>query len=233
PMDAYRAISEMLASLGDPYTRLRHHEETSAVFLGRHGGSVALDPLGQVRPHSRPLIAEDLEGGLGYIRLSSLTDPGVVAELRRVLQVMRDKEGIVLDLRGNPGGFSRVADAIGDLLVGPGEDVGVDVGPDGAEAQVTGGDGAVTDRPIAVLVDGATASAAERLARALEATGRGFLVGEATRGKGLAQATLVLPGGMTVMVSAAEMLDRDGRPLQGRGLRPGAREADGWLDSIP
>jgi tetratricopeptide (TPR) repeat protein len=228
--EAYRAIAEMLASLKDPYTRLRRSEETAAVYLGRRSGEVLVDALGRIRPISRTVSAEELENGLGYIRLSNLSDPGAVAEVRQALLRMREKAGLVLDLRGNRGGLARTADAIGDLLIGPGVATGVDVGPDGEETQVTGGEGALTDGEIVVLVDGQTASAAERLARALETSGRGTLVGDRTFGKGRAQVSRVLPGGMTVLVSMAEMLGPDGRPLQGRGLRPRGRRSSQQQD---
>jgi carboxyl-terminal processing protease len=218
--EAYRAIAVMLASLGDPYTRLRDWEETASTYLNPRGESVSVDALGRSRSHSRTVTIEERPDGPGYIRLSNLADPRVVEEVRRALSEMRAREGIVLDLRGNPGGSARAADAIGDLLVGPGKEAGVDLGPDGAQPQVTGGDGALTDAPLTVLVDGQTGSAAERLARTLARSGRASLIGDTTRGKGLAQASRVLPGGMTVLVSVGEMLGPDGRPLQGRGLEP-------------
>ena len=220
--DAHRAIATMLGALGDPYTRLRDAEETGALYLSRRGEGVAVDPLGRNRSQSQSVIVKDLPGGLGYIRLSNLSDPRVVEEVRRALRSMREKEGLILDLRGNPGGFARSADAIGDLLTGPGREAGVDAGPEGIATRITGGDGAQNDSPLTVLVDGQTASAAERLARTLESTGRGRLAGARTRGKGLAQVSRVLPGGATVLVSAAEMLGADGSPLQGHGLQPGA-----------
>ena len=218
--DAYRAITSMLGSLGDPYTRLRDPDETAALFLARRGTSVVTDPLGRVSPPSRTVITGDLPGGLGYIRLSNFADPNVVAEVRAALQKMRQKEGIVLDLRGNGGGLARSADEIGNLLVGPGRESGVDATASGDVAQVTGGEGALTDSPLTVLVDGQTGSAAERLARTLSDTGRGSLSGDPTFGKGKAQVSRVLPGGTTVLVSISEMLGPDGRPLQGQGLRP-------------
>jgi len=221
--DAYRAITEMLASLGDPYTRLRDPEETASLFLARRGASVLTDPLGRVSPPSKTVITGDLPGGLGYIRLSNFTDPNVVAELRAALETMRQKEGIVLDLRGNSGGLTRSADEIGNLLVGPGRDAGVDDSAAGPITQVTGGEGALTDSPLTVLVDGQTGSAAERLARTLSSTGRGSLAGDPTFGKGRAQVSRVLPGGTTVLVSISEMLGPDGRPIQGNGLQPARR----------
>jgi carboxyl-terminal processing protease len=133
---------------------------------------------------------------------------------------MRRKEGIVLDLRGNGGGLTRSADEIGNLLVGPGKEAGRDASGAGEVSQITGGDGAMTDSPLTVLVDGQTGSAAERLARTLTNTGRAALAGDPTFGKGRAQMSRVLPGGATVLVSNSEMLGPDGRPLQGRGLVP-------------
>jgi tetratricopeptide (TPR) repeat protein len=220
PADAHRAIAVMLASLGDPYARLRNPEETAAVFLTRHGGPIGPDRLGRQRPHARTVVTEDLPGNLGYIQITNLADPNAVAEVRRALMAMREKEGIVLDLRGNPGGLARSADAVADMLIGPGKEAGIDVTPAGAAPRVTGGDGAVTDRPVTVLVDGQTGSAAERLAGSLDAAGRATVVGEPTLGKGTFQTSRVLPGGYTVLVSAGEGLGPDGRPIQGRGLQP-------------
>jgi tetratricopeptide (TPR) repeat protein len=216
-----RAIATMLGSLGDPYTRLRDPEETAALFLTARGSTSATDPLGRAAIQSRTLATGELPGGLGYIRLGNLTDPGVVAEVRAALERMRRMEGIVLDLRGNTGGLARSADAIGDLFVGPGKEAGVDVGRSGETTQVTGGDGALIESPLIVLVDGQTGSAAERLARTLETTGRASLSGAATFGKGRAQISRVLPGGTTVLVTASEMLGPDRRPIQGKGLQPG------------
>ncbi len=218
--DAYRAITSMLSSLGDPYTRLRDPEETAALFLARRGTSVGTDPLGRVSPQSKTVITGELPGGLGYIRLGNFTDPNLVAEVRAALESMRRKEGIVLDLRGNGGGLTRSADEIGNLLVGPGKEAGRDASGAGEVSQITGGDGAMTDSPLTVLVDGQTGSAAERLARTLTNTGRAALAGDPTFGKGRAQMSRVLPGGATVLVSNSEMLGPDGRPLQGRGLVP-------------
>jgi C-terminal processing protease CtpA/Prc/predicted Zn-dependent protease len=217
---AHRMVAALLASLGDPYTRLRDPEETAAVWLARRGEGLALDRFGRAQPHSRTLVVEERPGGLGYIRLANLTDPAVVEELRRVLRELGEREGIILDLRGNPGGSARAADRIGDLLAGPGREAGVDVGPDGETTRITGGEGAATGAPITVLVDGRTASAAERLARDLVATGRGRLRGEATHGKGETQMTRVLPGGATVLVTVGEMLGPDRVPVEGRGLSP-------------
>jgi len=216
---ADRAIAEMLAALGDPYTRLRDPEETAAVWLTRHQAPAGSDALGRNRPAGATVTTGDLPGNLGYVQIANFTDPNAVRELRRALEALGGKSGIVLDLRGNAGGLTRSADEAADLLLGPGVEVGRESGPDGTVERVTRGDGALTGAPLTVLVDGQTASAAERLADSLESSGRAAIVGGSTFGKGLLQTSRVLPGGGTVLVSTGETLDRQGEPIQGRGVR--------------
>jgi tetratricopeptide (TPR) repeat protein len=218
--EAHQAIAAMLASLGDPYTRLRDPEETAAVYLGRHGGPAGPDPLGRNRPSGETVVTRDLPGDLGYIQIANLTDPNAVAAVRAALLTMREKAGLVIDLRGNTGGLTRSADEVADMLLGPGKETGDEITPGGTVHRRSGGSGALNDRPVTVLVDGQTASAAERLAASLEQAGRATLSGDPTFGKGLFQNARVLPGGHTVLVSAGEALGPDGQPIQKRGLRP-------------
>jgi C-terminal processing protease CtpA/Prc/predicted Zn-dependent protease len=217
---AHRAIADLLAGLDDPYTRLRDPDETAAVWLTRHSGRPETDALGHNRPAGQTVVADTLPGGLGYVQIANFTDPNAVGDVRRALQDLGKKEGLVLDLRGNGGGLTRSADAVADMLLGPGVEVGAETGPEGFVERVTRGDGALTDQPITVLVDGQTASAAERLASGLQASGRATVVGTPTYGKGIFQTSRILPGGHTVLVSTGESLQPGGRPIQGRGVRP-------------
>jgi len=220
PAAAHRAIAVLLQTLGDPYTRLRDPEETAAVWLTRHQGTAAgRDSLGRNVPGGATVTTGDLPGNLGYVQIANFTDPNAVRELRKALAALGDKSGIVLDLRGNTGGLTKSADEAADLLIGPGADVGSESGPEGTAERITGGEGAATRQPLTVLVDGQTASAAERLAGSLGAAGRAEIVGDPTYGKGLFQTSRVLPGGYMVLVSTGETLDRDGSPMQGRGVR--------------
>jgi tetratricopeptide (TPR) repeat protein len=217
--EAHRAIALLLRTLGDPYTRLRDPEETAAVWLTRHQGPASTDALGRNRPDGATVSTGELPGNLGYVQIANFTDPNAVREVRKALEALGDKDGLVIDLRGNTGGLTRSADEVADLLIGPGVEVGSESGAGGTSERVTGGDGAVTRKPLTVLVDGQTASAAERLAGSLEAAGRAAVVGDPTYGKGLFQTSRVLPGGHTVLVSTGETLDRGGAPIQGRGVR--------------
>jgi tetratricopeptide (TPR) repeat protein len=229
PFDApatHRAIADLLAGFGDPYTRLRDPDETAAVWLTRHSGLPETDALGHNRPAGQTVVTDTLAGGLGYVQIANFTDPNAVGEVRRALQAVGKKEGLVLDLRGNGGGLTRSADAVADMLLGPGVEVGAETGPEGLVERVTGGDGALTDsdEKITVLVDQQTASAAERLAGSLQASGRATVVGTPTYGKGVFQTSRILPGGHTVLVTTGESLQPGGRPIQGQGVRPEPRK---------
>ena len=129
--------------------------------------------------------------------------------------------GVVLDLRGNRGGVLRQAvSATGDLL-----DDGViatTAGRDPQAAHVWKAED--TDlagaRPVVVLVDGRSASAAEVMAAALADTGRAVVIGSSTLGKGLVQSILVLPDNGELFVSWSRILAPGGWPLQGLGVLP-------------
>jgi len=78
----------------------------------------------------------------------------------------------------------------------------------------------IKDKPIVVLVDGRSASAAEIMAAALEDQGRGVVVGSSTLGKGLVQTITTLPDGGELFVSWSRVLAPSGWPVQGLGVLP-------------
>jgi carboxyl-terminal processing protease len=130
-------------------------------------------------------------------------------------------QGIVLDLRGNRGGLLDQAVAVANGLI-PHGTIGSAAGRDPAADQTwraASGDLA-SGKPLMVLVDGRTASAAEVLAAALADDGRGVVVGSATFGKGLVQAATPLPDGGTLLLTWARLLAPLGWPLQGLGVMP-------------
>jgi carboxyl-terminal processing protease len=135
---------------------------------------------------------------IAYLRLTQFT-PGCEAEIEKALDsVGADKgelKGLVLDLRGNPGGLLNEAEAIADLFL---ED-GVIVSTKGRAYQekITRAhkDGTLPNFPIALLINGQSASASEVLAGALTENNRAIAVGSRSFGKGSVQVVLDLPSG--------------------------------------
>jgi carboxyl-terminal processing protease len=137
---------------------------------------------------------------------------------------------LVLDLRGNRGGILTQAVAVADIFLdaGTGEIVSTAGRHPEANRRYSAGDNdAAQGRPIVVLVDGRTASAAEILAAALAEKGRAAVIGTGTQGKGLVQVLLPLPNGGELQLSWSRILLPSGWPLQGAGLLPALCTAGG------
>ena len=136
-----------------------------------------------------------------------------------------DVEGIVLDLRGNGGGWVLSAqETIGRFLV---DDVGPamyeDASPErGGETElpIVNGETPPTDLPLIVLVDGNTASAAEIVAGSLRDYDRAMVVGEQTFGKGSVQRIFDFQDGASLRVTVAEWFTPSKGRIQDDGIRP-------------
>ena len=221
PDQAYAAVAEMLATLGDPYTRLRASEETESLYLKRRSDSLETDRSGAPTESSSSFITRDLGGDIGYLRLTSFSDPSSREAIRKALERMAEDQGLVLDLRGNAGGLASEADAIAGMLLESGETLGVQRSASGEEVQKVPQTRPVySRRPLVILTDRRTGSAAEKLAAGLQGTGRATVLGEGTFGKGAAQMSRLLPGGPMVLVTAVENLSPTGAAIQGRGVIP-------------
>ena len=129
--------------------------------------------------------------------------------------------GVVIDLRGNRGGFLRQAALTADTLLGQGTIIKT-IGRDTAADKIWRAEGAdlAQGLPVVVLVDGQTASAAEAFAAALADNDRAVVVGSATLGKGLVQSVTTLPDGGELFVTWSRMIAPLGWPLQGLGVMP-------------
>ncbi|MDP7008953.1 MAG: S41 family peptidase [Phycisphaerales bacterium] len=147
-------------------------------------------------------LSDDL--GIAYIRLRQFTG-NTVRELRSVLHMLSREgldQGIVLDLRDNPGGALDAAIAIVDMFLGTGEIVSVT-----GRSKPTSGASATSkteigDIPILILINGNSASAAEIVAGALQGNGRAAVLGSRSFGKGSVQEVQEIAGGLLKLTVA-------------------------------
>jgi carboxyl-terminal processing protease len=130
--------------------------------------------------------------------------------------------GIVLDLRGNPGGLLDQGVGLADLFIGAGPIVStVGRAPGSNQYFTASGDIAVAPRvPMAVLINGGSASAAEIVAAALQDAGRAVVIGSSSYGKGTVQSVLRLPNDGELILTWARLIARGGYRLQHRGVVP-------------
>lgn len=160
-----------------------------------------------------------LEGGkIGQITLSTFISNDASKEFRAALAKTANCEGLIVDLRDNPGGLLSNALEIADMLLEKGTIVST-ISRHGRHADVASGD-PVTRQPIVVLVDEESASASEILAGALKDNGRAAIVGTRTYGKGLVQEINRLPGGAAIHITVSRYLTPDGSDINKIGVKP-------------
>lgn len=171
----------------------------------------------------------------GYILLTSFINKSP-AEVKAALEEFKADprvKNIVLDLRGNGGGLVESAVDILSYFVPKGTEVVRTRGRDEASERVykTTRSPLFPDIPLAILIDGATASASEILAGAVQDLDRGVLVGSCSFGKGLVQSTRPLPFSGVLKVTVAKYYTPSGRLIQ--ALDYAHRNEDGSVSRIP
>jgi carboxyl-terminal processing protease len=166
-----------------------------------------------------------LEPGYAYVRIATFqTDTGksfeeTIAKLKK--QAGGELKGMVLDLRNNPGGVLNAAVDVSDALLQKGPIVSIR-GRDAEsnhEFDATTGDD-LDGKPLVVLVNGGSASAAEIVAGALQDQHRGILVGTKTFGKGSVQTIIPLQNDDAIKITTARYYTPSGRSIQAEGIVP-------------
>ncbi len=168
--------------------------------------------------------AKVMDNGIGYIQLSTFISNDASREFKNALQKLATTDGIILDLRDNPGGLLSNALEIADMLLDNGPIVST-ISRHGRHTDLASGD-PVTHQPIVVLVDDESASASEILASALKDNGRGVLIGTRTYGKGLVQEINRLPGGAAIHITVSRYLTPSGTDINKVGVQPDINIAD-------
>jgi len=172
---------------------------------------------------------------IGYIRLANFTT-NCHKEVEKALKELKSKgnaQGIVFDLRGNPGGLLHEAIRIVNLFVPKDELVVYTQGQikEFDQEYKTTSRPVDTEIPLIVLVDRVSASASEIVAGALQDLDRAVIIGERTFGKGLVQATRPLPYNAQLKITTAKYYIPSGRCIQAVDFTQ--RADDGRISFIP
>lgn len=163
-----------------------------------------------------------LDSGLGYIQLNTFGED-TTRDLKRVVAdlVRQDARGLILDLRGNGGGYLATAVEVSSEFLSDGVVLTERFGDGREEVYRARAGGQATTIPLVVLVDGGSASASEIVAGALQDYGRARLVGETTYGKGSVQDWIPLNGDQgAVRVTIARWYTPKDRQINEQGLAP-------------
>ena len=224
--DLKNAIDKMVSAVGDQYTFFRNvvattkHEERD-------------EETGMVS-HSR------LSHNIGYIAIVGFSSTNTADELENALKKLKNSSGLIIDLRGNKGGYVEQAVEAYELLSDEGKFISIRGRQDGKKyledidleqdclRRDLNGKVTVEERrenlagkkPILVLVDKDTRSAAEMLAGALKDNHRAKLAGARTFGKGVVQNTWKLEPSCSIRITIAQYFLPSGKCINGLGLNP-------------
>nr|CAM75087.1 Periplasmic protease [Magnetospirillum gryphiswaldense MSR-1] len=163
--------------------------------------------------------------GIGVFRLTGF-NKSTADTLRRDLLTLRQTHGdaltgVVIDMRGNPGGFLDQAVEVADLFIGDGPIISTRGRHPLSNQSYDARSGDIgEDLPVAVIMDGKAASAAEIVAAALQDSGHGVVVGTSSYGKGTVQSLIELPNQGELHLTWSRFHAPSGYALHGLGVRP-------------
>ncbi len=175
-----------------------------------------------------PVKAELVQDNVAYIRLAQFqkrAGAAIAEALEKLTAEAKKKgglQGIILDLRSNPGGLLDQAVDVSSLFLKEGIVVTTEArDPQNKDIRYVKKQGTKDlTTPLAVLINGASASASEIVAGAIQDHGRGPVLGQPSFGKGSVQTVAQLDGGTGVKLTIAQYLTPKGRRIQGVGIMP-------------
>lgn len=162
---------------------------------------------------------------IAYVKLFHFSNNAPRQMRRQLRQLLQENpQGVILDLRDNPGGFLHVAVQIASQFIDSGA-ILIERGKDQDRVHRALSGGLLAGKagpalPLVVLVNGGSASASEIVAGAIQDHQRGMLIGETTFGKGSVQVSYDLSDGSNLRVTTARWLTPNGRLIHERGLEP-------------
>lgn len=209
-------------TLTEVVSLIKGEEGTETVLtIAREGESNYLQiPITRKKVESPTVEFEMLDDGMAYIQIVEF-DEVTVDQFAEALAMAKGSgmKGLILDLRGNPGGSLDSVLEIARMLLPEGIIVYTQDKYD-KRTDYTCDGGRVLDVPLTVLVDINSASAAEILAGAIQDYGTGTLVGTTTFGKGIVQQIIPFKDGSAVKLTISSYFTPKGRNIHGTGIEP-------------
>jgi carboxyl-terminal processing protease len=216
-------------TLSDSVDRMRGEPGTEVVIKTLRPSTHAVEEITIVREEIDVASVKGtkmLADNIGYIRVTQFNQP-TAESLKEELATLLDDGmlGLVLDLRGNPGGLLTSAAEVAEIFLPRGELIVFTQGRDEENTrQLFKSSGrthyTAEDFPVVILVNGASASAAEIVSGALQDHKRAVLVGEKTFGKGSVQSMLPLEDGSAIKLTTAKYYTPSERVIHEVGIEP-------------
>ena len=227
--------SDLIIKLDDKQVKGMTLNEAVKIMRGKPNTDITLTIVRQNEP--KPLVItitreiirvksvknRMLEPGYGYVRISNFQSRTATDMLKAISDLQKEStlEGLILDLRNNPGGVLTGAVKVSDAFIEDGLIVYTEGRIDDSSYRypATPGD-SLNGAPMVVLINGGSASASEIVAGALQDHNRAIIMGTKSFGKGSVQTIQELRNGSAVKLTTARYFTPNGRSIQARGIVP-------------
>ena len=176
-------------------------------------------PMGNFPSQYMEFETRRLAGGIGYIRFNIFVVP-MMEKIKAAIRQMSDAPGIIIDLRGNPGGVGGMAAGIAGVLESKQTSLGVMTMRTGHTNFAVFPQPAPYTGPVAILIDGSSASTSEVFAGGMQDIGRAVIIGERSAGAALPSIFAKLPTGALFQYAIADFKTPKGVLIEGRGVIP-------------
>lgn len=209
-------------SIDAAVTKIRGNPGTKVTLTIVRGSAKPFDVTITRQKITVPSVKYEEDGNIGYIKISQFTDD-TVNLAQKAAQEFKSKnvKGVVLDLRGDPGGYLNAAVGVSSLWLNNGQTVVQERrGTTVIGTEYANGNNTLKGLPTVVLIDGGSASASEITAGALHDNNDATLVGTKSFGKGSVQQVENLPDGSELKVTIARWYTPKGKNIDKQGITP-------------
>ena len=214
-------------TLQDAVTRMRGEAGTSLTLTIMRDGESAPIEIDVERAVIKvtSIKSRMLDPGYGYVRITQFQDATGEQFVSAIENLIADNggdlDGLIIDVRNNPGGILQAAVAASDALLNDGLIVYTEGRIQSSQLRFNAKAGDVSNgTPVVVLINGGSASASEILAGALQDHERAVVMGTRSFGKGSVQTVIPLDETHAIKMTTARYFTPDGRSIQARGIEP-------------
>jgi len=209
-------------SLAEAIIKIRGPKGTAVRLLVLHEGETEPVEIEIIRSRIEvPSVRFEMRGDIAYIIITQFSER-TENELAPVIEGLKEENarGIILDLRGNPGGLLDIVIDVASHFITEGTLVEVMSNQGKTTKLEVTSSPVTTDLPIVVLADNASASGSEVLAGALQDHNRALIAGKTTFGKASVNILRRLSDGSGLIITTARWLTPNGRLIEGHGIEP-------------
>jgi len=181
-------------------------------------------------------VKHEVINEIGYVRLTTFSDTttsGMEKSINEIRKKLGNKfQGLILDLRNNPGGLLNQSISVADSFLDQGEIVSTQGRKEDDTSRIFAKKGDLIDgKPLIVLINSGSASASEIVAGALKDHSRAIIVGTRSFGKGSVQSIIPLPGNGAMRLTTARYYTPSGISIQAKGIKPDIKVEAGMTET--